>query len=316
MTLTITPSFPHARGPVTSTVQPVKYDEASILKHFLHGMGYYAPNISGTNIKLEAVMRSEMHERNIQCPQLERTLHLAANLIELAFHECTPEEKKNIALYNWFIIYIDDMASKDVPAFSAFEQRFLRRQPQLDPVLNALADVLLAMCDQYDTLAANAILTATFEFVNSNCMEPAIESVPLIRDAGRFPWYLRDQTGIGKAYAFMAFPKTKKFPITDYIQAVSDMNYWIAAINDFLSFHKEELAGEEGNYIHNRAYVENSTPMQVLADIGRELLGARASIFAVLAKSPRAAETWQIFERGCIAWHLGQDRYKLKDLGL
>jgi len=218
-----------------------------------------------------------------------------------------------------FIIYVDDMASKDVASFGAFEQRFLRGQPQLEPVLKVFADVILSLCDQYDTLAANAILTATFEFVNSNCMEPAIESVPLIRDAGRFPWYLRDQTGIGKAYAFMAFPKSKKLALTDYIQAVSDMNYWIAAINDFLSsvslsssahwkvpnppfsrFHKEELAGEEGNYIHNRAYVEGSTPMQVLTDIGRELLEARASIFAVLAKRPRAAATWQTFERGCM----------------
>jgi hypothetical protein len=65
-------------------------------------------------------------------------------------------------------------------------------------------------------------------------------------------------------------------------------------------FHKEELAGEEGNYIHNRAYVEESTPMQILADIGRELIEVHAAIFAVLAKSPRAAETWQIFERGCM----------------
>lgn len=81
--------------------------------------------------------------------------------------------------------------------------------------------------------------------------------------------------------------------------------------------------------------MEDSTPIQVLTDIGRELLEARASIFAVLAKSPQAAEIWQIFERGCMcvffrlgydrltyviffssAWHLGQDRYKLKDLGL
>ena len=76
--------------------------------------------------------------------------------------------------------------------------------------------------------------------------------------------------------------------------------------------------------------------MQVLTDIGHELLAARASIFAVLAQSPRAMETWQIFERGCVcvfffglkfwrqiqhikfcsAWHLGQERYKLKDLAL
>lgn len=46
--------------------------------------------------------------------------------------------------------------------------------------------------------------------------------------------------------------------------------------------HKEELAGEHDNYIHNRTYVEGGTPMQVLTDIGRELLQTRASIFAVL----------------------------------
>jgi Trichodiene synthase (TRI5) len=135
-----------------------------------------------------------------------------------------------------FIIYVDDKASKDVAAFGAFEQRFLRGEPQLEPVLIAFAEVIIKLCNQYDTLTANAILTATFEFVNSNCMEPVIASVPLSRDAGRFPWYLRDQTGIGKAYALMAFPKTKKIHITDYIQAVPDMNYWIAAINDFLSY--------------------------------------------------------------------------------
>jgi hypothetical protein len=38
--------------------------------------------------------------------------------------------------------------------------------------------------------------------------------------------------------------------------------------------------------------------MQVLTDIGRELLEVRASVFAILTKSPRAAELWQIFERG------------------
>jgi hypothetical protein len=99
MTLTIAPSLPHARGPVTSTVQSAKSmtltlrylshitlhigDEASILKRFLHGTGHYTPNFSSTNKKLEAAMHAEMHERKIQCPQLERTLHLAANLIEV-----------------------------------------------------------------------------------------------------------------------------------------------------------------------------------------------------------------------------------------
>ena len=65
-------------------------DEASVLKRFLHGMGYYTPNISGTNEKLEAAMRKEMHERKIQCPQLERTLSLAANLIEVLLRSRIP----------------------------------------------------------------------------------------------------------------------------------------------------------------------------------------------------------------------------------
>jgi hypothetical protein len=314
MTLTLTPPFPHTHGPQTSP--DVKNDEASIVKRLLHGMRFYTPNICPTNEALEAAMRAEMQERNIRCPQLEKTLHLAASFIELCYHECRPEEKKNIALYNWFLIYVDDVASKNVAPVGAFEQRFLRGLPQLDPVLNALTEVLFALCDQYDTLAANVILSATFDFMNSSCMEPAMESVPLIRDAAHFPWYLRDQTGIGKAFALFPFTKTRRIAITEYIQALPDMNYWISAVNDLLSFHKEELAGEQGNYIHNRAYVEGSTPIQVLSDIGRELPDTRASIFAVLGKSRRAAKTWQIFERGYIGWHLIQERYKLIDLGL
>lgn len=133
-------------------------------------------------------------------------------------------------------MYVNDTASKNVAAFSAFEQRFLRGLPQLEPVLAVFAEVIISLCDQYDTLATSNILSATFGFISSNCMKPAIESVPLIRDAGRFPWYLRDQTtGIGKAFALMAFPRTKELPVTDYIRALPDMNYWIVAVNDFLS---------------------------------------------------------------------------------
>src|ERR1700733_15158257 len=127
------------------------------------------------------------------------------------------------------------MSSKDIATFSAFEQRFLRGLPQLDPVLTVFAEVIISLCDQYDTLVANIILTATFEFFNSNSMELTFESLPLIRDAGRYPWYLRDQSGVGKVYALMAFPKSMKIDITDYVQAVPDMNYWFSAVNDFLS---------------------------------------------------------------------------------
>jgi len=46
-------------------------------------MGYYPLNISVTNEKLEAVMRAEMYKHKIQCPQLERTLHMCGSFAEV-----------------------------------------------------------------------------------------------------------------------------------------------------------------------------------------------------------------------------------------
>ena len=112
-------------------------------------------------------------------------------------------------------------------------------------MLTAFADVIVSLYDHYDVFVANTILTATFDFVNSSCMEPTVESLPLIREAGDFPWYLRDQTGIGKAFTLFMFTKSSKVAITDYIQAIPNMNYWIAGVNDFLSFVLSfTLAGE------------------------------------------------------------------------
>jgi hypothetical protein len=133
-------------------------------------------------------------------------------------------------------IYIDDRAPKDVAPFAVFQQRFLRGLPQLDPVLTAFADVIMSLYDHYDFFVMNTILTATFDFINSSCMEPTVESLPLIREARSFPWYLRDQTGIGKAFTLFMFTKSSKVAITDYIQAIPNMNYWISCVNDFLSF--------------------------------------------------------------------------------
>ena len=128
------------------------------------------------------------------------------------------------------------MAPKDITAFAVFEERFLRGLPQLDPVLDAYADVIISLYDHYDTLVANVILTATFDFVNSSCMERTVECLPLVREAGRFPWYLRDQTGIGKPFALFMFTKTSQIPLADFILAIPEMNYWICIINDLLSF--------------------------------------------------------------------------------
>jgi hypothetical protein len=308
--ITTSPSKPF------NSVKKSEDDVAAIIKEFLSmnsSMDYQGMN--STNKELEDTMRAEMKARNIVSPRLEKTVHLAASLIELAFKDCTFEEKTNMALYNWFILYTDDASTKDVAPFMAFEQRFLRNLPQLDPVLDAFAAVLLKMCDQYDALAANFILSATFEFINATCIEPAMEALPILRGAKRFPSFLRDRTGLGIPYSLMIFPKSRSLDFVSCFQALPDMNFWIAAINDILSFYKEELAGETVNYIYNRANVECKDPLQILSTIRDELLEASDNVSRSLSSSaPEALDAWKSFESGVIAWHLQQERYKLKDL--
>lgn len=107
--------------------------------------------------------------------------------------------------------------------------------PQLDPVLDALVEMLLRMCDQYDTQTANFILTATLNYINSTCLEPEIETKTLTRGAVRFPWFFRDRTGLSLAFAHMLFPKSQGICLADYVQVLEDMNFWICGVNDILS---------------------------------------------------------------------------------
>jgi hypothetical protein len=134
------------------------------------------------------------------------------------------------------MFYVDDMASRQVDSFSSFQQCFLRNKPQLNPVLDAFAGLLLHMCDQYDTITANSILSATFEFVNSTCIEPDIETLSLVQGAVRFPLFLRDRTGVSASFALMLFPEANNIRVMDYIQALPDMIFWISLSNDILSY--------------------------------------------------------------------------------
>ncbi|KAF8497969.1 hypothetical protein BU17DRAFT_103152 [Hysterangium stoloniferum] len=132
-----------------------------------------------TNVELEAFMRSEMESRNIQCMELEKTLHYCASFTEGNYRDINLAEKKNFALYNWYLVYIDDTASTCTVAIQEFEQRFFRGQPQLHPVLIALVEVLTNIWDLYDPILANYIMTSTFDFISWCCIEHKIPTMRL-----------------------------------------------------------------------------------------------------------------------------------------
>ncbi|KAG5734096.1 Trichodiene synthase, partial [Termitomyces sp. T112] len=238
---------------------PSEKNIAAILKDFLHDhemFSTYDSSPCATNEELEKFMRNEIEVHNLPANHMNKILHLAASLIELAYHDCTFDEKKQIALYNWYLIYIDDVSSKDISTYIAFQERFIRKLPQLDPVLDRLASVLHAMFDFYPVFFANSIISATFEFVSGTCIEPSVEKLELSSASTRFPWFLRDRTGVAVAFALMLFPKSRQVDYVTCFQVMADMDFWISATNDLLSYHKESIAGETANYISNRAVAE------------------------------------------------------------
>lgn len=65
-------------------------------------------------------------------------------------------------------------------------------------------------------------------------------------------------------------------------------------------FHKEELAGERANYVHNRSYIEEKAPLDVLAEMGHELYTSRKAVYTALAPCPGAIDAWYTWEQGYV----------------
>jgi len=284
---------------------------------FLANMNYSPPDTNPLNEELEAFMVKVMDSRNIRCKQLERTVHMAASFIELSYSQLPIEEKRIVVLFLWYLTYVEDQAINDPTPFGQFVQRFGRGLPQLDPILDAFADVLHQIWEQWDNLSANIIIGSALTFMTFSCIELSLDKLgPPVPGNSRFAWFLREGTGIAKSFGSFAFSKTNNLSVMDYAQAIPDIEYWLNLTNDLLSFYKEELSGETNNYIHVRARNEQKTALEVLSEVGKELIISRDIIHASLAHNPRALQAWKATEQGFTHWHLIQERYKLGDLGL
>jgi hypothetical protein len=135
-----------------------------------------------------------------------------------------------------YLIYIDDTSVENKDPATAFVYRYLRGQPQLDPVFDALADLLLSLFDTYDSPTANNIVTSLLAFLTANTVESQMhEDLVIPCGAIRFPWFLRDRSGAGIAYALFPYHKALGLASKDYMGALPDMNFWIYAVNDLLS---------------------------------------------------------------------------------
>ncbi|EGN97888.1 hypothetical protein SERLA73DRAFT_74141 [Serpula lacrymans var. lacrymans S7.3] len=171
--------------------------------------------------------------------------------------------------------------------------------------------------------------------------------IPLKGDAVNFPRYLRLKTGISESFVAAIFKANRgqKLPLTRYLHALPDLVFQIEMMNDLLSFHKEEIDGEQYNVIHLRTQALRSaskkgsqgrewTLMDTFNLLCDEVRDATFRIDAMLRldeverkleKGERRghgeedvdifdetiAKQWRLFKDGYISWHLESSRYKL-----
>ncbi|KAJ7159374.1 hypothetical protein C8R43DRAFT_1086920 [Mycena crocata] len=166
------------------------------------------------------------------------------------------------------------------------------------------------------------------------------------------PHYLRSKSGAAEAYAAGIFKATKdqNFPVSKYIRVLPDVAFFIEVMNDLLSFHKEELAGETHNLIHLRTRGLSSSgaagsglegqwttydTIRVLCDDLREAT-LRVNGLLRLEECERKTEgfgrrvgeengvidetevalarQWRGWRDGYISWHFECRRYKLESV--
>ncbi|KAG6827421.1 hypothetical protein H0H92_011843 [Tricholoma furcatifolium] len=187
------------------------------------------------------------------------------------------------------------------PTITFEEPCFLRNLPQLDPVLQGLADVLRSMHDYYPVFFAHGIINSAFEFVAGTCLEPAFEKVNVSATSTRFPWFLRSRNGGWSGLCVNAIPQFSKGGICGFFSALADMDFWICISNDLLSsYYKESLAGDTANYILHRVSVEGVSSLQVVAELQYELLDSRNHIYKLLRNNAgeKAVKIWRVWEHG------------------
>ncbi|KAF4585145.1 terpene cyclase [Pleurotus pulmonarius] len=185
-----------------------------------------------------------------------------------------------------------------------------------EPILACLAnDILPRMWSYFHPLAANAIVIGFQEFINGTIMENMARSIlPISTSAPSFPEYVRLKSGAPAPYAFWLFPRDSHPDVRTYIQAIPDLMAFINRVNDILSLYKEELAGEDDNYVHMRSTLSSRNIVDTVKEICDETIAEMDRITVTLSHDPAAQATFQGYVSGYLRFHFSTTRYRLEDL--
>ncbi|KAJ3559858.1 hypothetical protein NM688_g80 [Phlebia brevispora] len=225
----------------------------------------------------------------------DRHVVTSINMATTAFGHTHSDVQVHIALFTVLALCIDDLEIKS-GALEEFIPRLHTGTRQLHPVLDYLVDNLHHLPDYYPPYAACAIFAGTIQFINSTIFDKESENMALTAESLPYVLYKRARNSLGEVYGF-------------FVDTMTYLNY----ANDILSFYKEELAGETGNFVHDRAKVTGKTIPTVLSELLQEVVES-VNRARVLLQGEKEKEAWEQFIAGYVAFHFHSPRYRLVEL--
>ncbi|THU78045.1 terpenoid synthase [Dendrothele bispora CBS 962.96] len=210
--------------------------------------------------------------------------------------------------------YMDDAGQlENREDIEKFHERFFTGQPQPDPVLAALGDVLREMHQHFGRMEANIIVTSALNLYSSVILEFRTEELKIKATEPSYAAFYRTMSGATDAFGFFIFPPS--LPVSEYIQAMPDLAIVENHTNDILSFYKEEKAGDDMNYVTLLATTRKISKLEALRLLVDECISSHENILRILAPSKNATAIYQKFFQGYLAFHVYTERYKLNELG-
>ncbi|KAF4566207.1 terpene cyclase [Pleurotus pulmonarius] len=265
---------------------------------------------------LQAAVKTELCALKVPLHLIERWIRWSCQVVECFYPLHILELKVLLAICNIIIFHIDDTLSRTPAILLSFQLNIAMGRPQNEPILACLAnDILPRMWSYFHPLAANAIVIGFQEFINGTIMENMARSIlPISTSAPSFPEYVRLKSGAPAPYAFWLFPRDSHPDVRTYIQAIPDLMAFINRVNDILSLYKEELAGEDDNYVHMRSTLSSRNIVDTVKEICDETIAEMDRITVTLSHDPAAQATFQGYVSGYLRFHFSTTRYRLEDL--
>ncbi|KAH9944602.1 isoprenoid synthase domain-containing protein [Amylocystis lapponica] len=258
-------------------------------------------------------------QTTIQSWGLEGMVHpheITANIIAATAynHISNFDTKVQIALYTALLTSMDNPEVMGSLPFDRLHDKLFSGVLKTESdMFGHLSQILMGMWNHYPRFAASSILGSTLQFINVTILENETRSAVLSTQALSFIEYRRALSGVPDAYASFIWDKSRFPDVQVYIRILPDVGIYISYVNDILSFYKEELAGETGNYVHDRATVSNKTAHETLREVIDETVAAMCRIRDVLGDG-EARDAWESFARGYIAFHASSPRYRLQEI--